>query len=53
LAVLTCKELVKHRSSGLTIRFYGKNGDRTYELPAVYIDDYLSVLEEGGYTGLK
>lgn len=39
------QDLLKHRTNGLNIRLYGKNSDKVYHLPGVYIDDFLKVLE--------
>lgn len=46
VVTISYKELVKFRNSGLTVKFYGRLGNKVVEMPAVYITDFLSVLEE-------
>jgi len=51
---ISYKELVKLRNSGLTVKLYGRLGNKVVELPAVYVNDFLSVLEERyNLKGLK
>ena len=43
---LRYKDLVQVRKSGLRVKVYGKRADKVIDIPGVYIDDFLSVLEE-------
>lgn len=47
---LKYNELVKHRSSGLAIKVYGKNGNDIIEIPGPYIDGFLLFIESSYST---
>ena len=51
---LKYQDLIKHRNSGLSLKVYGQRANLVIEIPGVYIDDYLGVLEERyNLKGLK
>lgn len=45
--MLSYKDLSQHRRDDMRIKLYGKSGDKVINIPSVYIDDFLSILEEG------
>lgn len=44
--MLGYKQLAQNRRDGMRLKVYGKFGDKVVDIPGVYIDDFLSVLEE-------